>query len=70
LSPWYRAILRNLSLFSTFPRMRETLFVCKFTTCVCVITIEFQEDVHLSNSQVYDARQRCIMPLLVHAIRK
>ena len=37
LSPWYRAIFRNLSLFSTFPRMRETLFVCKFTiwiTCM------------------------------------
>src|SRR4051812_17030897 len=36
LSPWYRAILRNLSLFSTFPRTRETLFVCKFTTCIYV----------------------------------
>jgi hypothetical protein len=68
LSPWYRAILRNLSLFSTFPRMRETLFVCKFTTCVCVIIIDFQEDVQLSNSQ--DARQKCKMPLLVHAISK
>lgn len=32
LSPWYKAILKNLSLFSTFPRIRATLLVCKFTT--------------------------------------
>jgi hypothetical protein len=46
LSPWYRAIFRNLSLFSTLPRMRETLFVCKFTiwrtTCKMVL-IDFTE---------------------------
>lgn len=31
LSPWYKAIFKNLSLFSTFPRIRATLLVCKFT---------------------------------------
>ena len=32
-SPWYRATRRNLSLFSTLPRIRATLFVCRFTIC-------------------------------------
>ena len=46
LSPWYNAILRNLSLFSTFPRMRETLFVCKFTICTCMTKlISFTEKI-------------------------
>lgn len=30
-SPWYKAILKNLSLFSTFPSIRATLLVCKLT---------------------------------------
>lgn len=29
-SPWYKAILKNLSLFSTFPSILATLLVCKF----------------------------------------